>query len=374
VPLGPVQAAPPPGPDGKPPADWKPPRVPEQRVYELAKGHRLILTLDAGKIVGLSEEEFPEGPKGVRSVELPGRSGGAIAEPDDAEMKMVIYDVQDLVEAIIQDFTAPALGEPIPGPTDAETKAEKRPRITEQELLKRIRALLPAERPAGPSIEFRGGKAVVVAQPAAHREIAGLIRQLRGELLLQVHVEARFLGGDISAALRQAGLADSGALKPDEAAALLKAASEAKGVEVLFAPRLACYSGQRAHLWAGERKSYTAGYGEAGDKVAGSFLTGAALEVRPVASADRKHVTLQLRPAMCREIRMDARKTPQGTVEVPVLRVLKADRTVTLLDGASLLLKLEETRPDPTGKHREPVWALVTARLIQFEEEKLKER
>ena len=74
VPLAPVRDEPPPTPDGKVPADWKPRPTPAHRAYELAKGHKLIVFIEAGKISGLTEEKFPDGSKGVRSVKLPGRT------------------------------------------------------------------------------------------------------------------------------------------------------------------------------------------------------------------------------------------------------------------------------------------------------------
>jgi hypothetical protein len=75
VPLAPALESPPVAPDGKIPANWKPRPAFAQRVYELARGHRLVATIETGRIVGLTEERFPDGPRGAQSVQIPGQAG-----------------------------------------------------------------------------------------------------------------------------------------------------------------------------------------------------------------------------------------------------------------------------------------------------------
>jgi type II secretory pathway component GspD/PulD (secretin) len=67
----------------------------------------------------------------------------------------------------------------------------------------------------------------------------------------------------------------------------------------LQAPKLIIHNGQRAHMWVGTQQAYTAGSTASGDTVmptVNQLLLGVVFDVRPTVSADRRYITLEMRP------------------------------------------------------------------------------
>ncbi|MBN8524228.1 MAG: hypothetical protein J0M02_02705 [Planctomycetes bacterium] len=102
-----------------------------------------------------------------------------------------------------------------------------------------------------------------------------------------------------SPALDGSGLTlQSALLGSSKFSAILHATERNQQGRVLQAPELTCMNGQRAHAFFGRQVAYIADYEISNnryDLVVDVLNTGVSIEVRPLVSADRKYVTLELR-------------------------------------------------------------------------------
>ena len=182
----------------------------------------------------------------------------------------------------------------------------------------------------------------------------------------------------------------------------------------LSAPRLTCYNRQRAHMFVAEQQSYVADYeisGDAYDPVVRQFLQGVIFDVRPTVSADRRYITLELRPTTIELVEMtrveiqsiqilDAATTTvvfsiSLPIQFPVLQITKVRTTATIPDGGILLIgglmqeiKFKATtgipflsnipilgrlfRWDVEDNEKRNMVIMVTARILMFDEEERK--
>jgi len=184
----------------------------------------------------------------------------------------------------------------------------------------------------------------------------------------------------------------------------------------LSAPRLTVFNTQRAHMFVATQRSYVADYeisGDAYDPVIRQFLQGVVFDVKPIVSADRRYVTLELRPTTAELERMDEMiitawsilsgaggavlVTMNYPIQFPILRLRKVRTTVTIPDGGIILLgglmtdiKFQSETGVPflssipvlgklfrwniTDNERSNLSILVTGRILLFEEEERKQR
>lgn len=146
---------------------------------------------------------------------------------------------------------------------------------------------------------------------------------------------------------------------------ILRAVEKSERVELVTAPRLLVHSSERAHLAVTNQFAYVAGYGveiaqasSIADPQIDVIQEGAILDVRPVVSADRKFVKLELRPTLATlKQPIEQRVVGVGngtpvTIQFPNLTIRKVRTTVVVPDGATLLLggqTIDEIRNESAG-------------------------
>jgi len=142
-----------------------------------------------------------------------------------------------------------------------------------------------------------------------------------------------------------------------EVMAFLHALKVREGGTQLSAPRLTVMNTQRAHMFIAEQQSYIADYeisGDSWDPVVRQFLQGVVFDVKPIVSADRRYITLELRPTTAVLLRIDEIVVRSWTVltggtvaviallefpiQFPELELRKIRTTVTIPDGGIIML------------------------------------
>jgi hypothetical protein len=146
---------------------------------------------------------------------------------------------------------------------------------------------------------------------------------------------------------------------------ILRAVEKSERVELVTAPRLLVHSGEHAHTAVTNQFAYVAGYGveiaqasSIADPQIDVIQEGAVLDVRPVVSADRKFVKLELRPTLATlQLPIEQRVVGVGngtpvTIQFPNLTIRKVRTTVVVPDGGTLLLggqSIDEIRNQSSG-------------------------
>jgi len=137
--------------------------------------------------------------------------------------------------------------------------------------------------------------------------------------------------------------------------AILRAVSKRSTCNIIQAPQLTVYNGERANLTYMNHISYIKDFepeiaqsAVIAEPVVGIVKDGVILDVRPVVSADRRFVTIELRPTIAILKRDDSGSLPtittnlgvgeSITIELPEMEIKRLRTTVTMPDGATLLL------------------------------------
>lgn len=255
-------------------------------------------------------------------------------------------------------------------------------------------------------IEYHGGMLLVINTPDVHGKIAELLGHFRSTRGLQVAIDAQFIelkdnfmedigvdwrglsgrtipevsgttGSDDAGMLGSSGSGSDWRLRiannPDRGVTSGNVGSglglafsvlsdiqvktilhmvykESKG-NVLVAPKLTCFDGQRANVLVAEQVTYIADYEvEVAENSVGASpvieraLDGISLDVRPIVSADRKYITIEVRPALARL------KTPMrqqqiflgfgimAPIDLPEASLKSVETTVMIPDGGTVLL------------------------------------
>jgi hypothetical protein len=242
-----------------------------------------------------------------------------------------VYDIRDLTTEVRNYTDAPKLGvapmkdrdvAAAPALSDAARERKARTELVE-EITTLIKETVDPDswRDNGGSVglirELQGQ--LIVSQTGENqRGVVSLLEQLRETRSIQVMVEARFLTLDLDALpepvrekVRQSfdrpGEPGACALTEAEVTAVLAGAKKGERHETAGAPRITLYNGQRAYVQLTEDRPYVSGYAAVteGGKTQyeprhGIVTSGMVLDVAATASADRKHVTLTLRPQIAR--------------------------------------------------------------------------
>ncbi len=190
-----------------------------------------------------------------------------------------------------------------------------------------------------------------------------------------------------------------------EVNAILRAVRKRERATLLTAPRITVHNTQRAHVSILNEVSYirdfevsTATGVAVADPIVDVIRDGIVLDVRPTISADRRYVTLELRPTLAvllRPIPTFTTSLGVGTpvaIQTPQLTLQRIRTTVTVPDGGSFVIgglrKMTETQVDSgipilsdlpligslftrKGKSvvREDIVIVVSAHIIDLEEE-----
>ncbi len=150
----------------------------------------------------------------------------------------------------------------------------------------------------GTSIEERSGRLVVMQTREVHEEIAKLLGEIRASegIFIRIEATAHLVStAVVSEALKNTAL--PGFLTPDERTSIFERLDES-GARRLGSARTICLNNQRTHVFSGVISSYVSDADISGavyDPVVSQSMEGFAMEVRPVASHERRFVTLFVR-------------------------------------------------------------------------------
>jgi len=132
---------------------------------------------------------------------------------------------------------------------------------------------------------------------------------------------------------------------------VLRAVEKNERIEQISAPRLAVYDTQRANVSVMTQNSYVQDFdveiaqsAAIGDPIVQTIRDGIILDVRPIVSADRRFITMEMRPTVAELVRpfptfqTSLANGPPVTIQVPEIAISRVRTTVTMPDGGSLML------------------------------------
>lgn len=124
---------------------------------------------------------------------------------------------------------------------------------------------------------------------------------------------------------------------------LIQATQASRDSRVLSAPRVMLMDGQRSYITIGQQQAYISGFNPTvSENVAAlqpivSFVpTGVVLDVEATVSADRRYVTMTVRPQTSRLVELVT--AFGGLVQLPTVELQDLQSTVTVPDGGTVLL------------------------------------
>jgi len=358
------------------------------------------------------------------------------------DIVMKIYEIRDLTMGLTQ-FPGPTLELPEPGGTGStlipEIADDAPPDVGElMDIIQNVVERDSWEDPA--SIDEINGSMVINQTPEIHEKIEELLRTLRNQRAVQIHVKVKFLevenamleeikfewrdfvgppvnssnaignvggtpvafapvgatglpysfgsyynhndylvnagrvGNPLSDFFSQTNLRPTGGLLTDLqlfqdqngvlARLLISAVEKTRRGNIMVEPDLTLFSGQRAHVVRMNQQSYISDYDIVNgqyDPLISQLSFGTVLDVLAIASADRRYITMTLRPAdasvaVWRRFGPPVDSFPGGPVEqvdqglavipgltefpllIPQLNYNAVQTTVTIPDGGSLLI------------------------------------
>jgi general secretion pathway protein D len=135
------------------------------------------------------------------------------------------------------------------------------------------------------------------------------------------------------------------------AEAILRAVQKTSTTEVIHAPNLTVFNGQRAHINVLNHISYVKDFeveiaqgAVIADPIVAVLRDGPTLDVRPVVSSDRRFVTMEVRPTLLNLIepiavfRTSLAVGNEVELQLPEMQIQRLRTTVTIPDGATLML------------------------------------
>jgi type II secretory pathway component GspD/PulD (secretin) len=146
---------------------------------------------------------------------------------------------------------------------------------------------------------------------------------------------------------------------------ILRAVSKSERIELVTAPKLLVHNTARANLTVLNQIAYIYDYdveiaqaASIADPQVEVIEDGVILDVRPVVSADRRYITLEMRPTVAELVRpIPEFTTSLGggtavTIQLPELEISRVRTSVPMPDGATVLLggmKIREERKQQSG-------------------------
>ncbi|NCF55746.1 MAG: hypothetical protein GWP41_05715 [Planctomycetia bacterium] len=149
-------------------------------------------------------------------------------------------------------------------------------------------------------------------------------------------------------------------LDPFQINAIVRASQEERSARIVTAPKVTASNGQRVHVSVITQRSYVQDYelvsggtglvvSEVADPVIDTFQDGVVLDVRPVISADRRYITVDVRPTLASLINgvISTVTISWGTlssaaslveIDLPEISLQQAFTSVTVPDGGTVLL------------------------------------
>jgi type II secretory pathway component GspD/PulD (secretin) len=158
---------------------------------------------------------------------------------------------------------------------------------------------------------------------------------------------------------------------------ILRAVEKSERIEQISAPRLTVYDTQRANVSVMTQNSYVQDFdveiaqaAAIGDPIIQTIRDGIILDVRPIVSADRRFITMELRPTVAELVRpiptfqTTLATGPPVTIQVPEIAISRVRTTVTMPDSGVLLLGGIKFFRDQMGESGIPVLSKIP--IISF--------
>lgn len=344
---------------------------------------------------------------GCATLTGPKRPAVATHSTRDTDPSAVVdraYDIRDIIIDVPSFTNAPSLGIK----TLATTRSAKRdgpPAKTRAELVDDVVRFIQEEvdpqswRSHGGAvgeIKEMNGHLLITQTTANHEAIQLLMQDLRGAHGVQVTLEARFLTGEpVFRALEQHAngkrwQAAKGHqfwpayLNDNETTALLYAAQSSTQSTLVTAPRITLFNGQRAYVLVSRQTAFVSDLKPSTtqpgnyDAEIGIAESGILLDADANVSADRKVVTITLRPQLSTILDIEPKPWPGAPagrddliVQVPRMRTTKVEATTAIPHNQTALLRLRpRTYPPSTTQPAdadEPVLVMIRPRIIVTE-------
>jgi beta-lactamase regulating signal transducer with metallopeptidase domain len=287
-----------------------------------------------------------------------------------------VYDIRDLIVEIPDFSTGPTFSLPQTRPDPAKQRADHIQEVTD--LIKETVDPDSWRENGGTVGAMREiqGQLIVTQTPQIHQQIAALLTQLREPRGVQVMVESRFVTLDpatLDESLRQKLMPSFQSkdkpgvafLTDEDVQAVLGATKQQEQSTIITAPRLTLFNGQRAYVMVGTDRAYVSGFtatkqGDGKTKwepETSIAHAGVTLDVSATCSADRKYVTLTLRPESSRLVGMSTKPFPGPAdapkdlmVEVPQITAQRLQTSASIPDRQTLLLGGVVADVDATGQ------------------------
>ena len=136
-----------------------------------------------------------------------------------------------------------------------------------------------------------------------------------------------------------------------QAEVVLRAVEKSTRSTVVTAPKLTAFNGERANITVLNQVSYIQDFdveiaqrAQIGDPIVQTLRDGVILDITPIVSADRRYVTLELRPTVAilqrpiKTLQTTLANGPPVVIQLPELEISRVRTTVTMPDGGILLL------------------------------------
>lgn len=262
---------------------------------------------------------------------------------------------------------------------------------------------------------FRGIPTGVAGQPLFSDLSSGIFDS--GEDTLKARIDHMLQNDQLISGFFQRVFSNSGGaslqytlLDDVSVEAIVRAVRKDERSRELTAPKITAFNNQRANIFFANQITYVKDYeieiaqqAAIADPVPAVVMDGITLDVRPTISADRRYVTLELRPTVARLVDpisanvqvVDTVNAGIVVIETPHLRIQRLKTTVTIPDEGTILIGgLTETQAVDShadvpfvnkipiisalfgrkaeGKQRRSLLILVRAKITLMEEEERK--
>ena len=268
------------------------------------------------------------------------------------------YDIGSLIP--IQDFPDPFFNPPETQPTSASATTTQR---ISDVMKKHISPELWDDAAA---IHETNGKLIVSTQrPEFHRHIRELLAKMLEDRQVMVLVNIMtFNGKNVLKHLEEIGKHPDDIIT-EQRKLFTEVINKDKA---MLMPELVAYSGQLASAFVLKQIPYVSEYNQnTGQPIKKTASDGFHFQVKGLVSSDRKSIAMDLKCAFETLVRMDKKETPKGMVERPVMLEQRMEKSVTIPDGAAIILELPGVKNDE--KEVPPLYILISPRVIIFNED-----
>jgi beta-lactamase regulating signal transducer with metallopeptidase domain len=204
---------------------------------------------------------------------------------------------------------------------------------------------------------------IITQTEDAQRQIAGLLAKLRQGRSVNIQMKCKIIripdgvNLHLDDALPEPGKVAGEFLDDARAKQLMDHISAAHSTSVISAPTVLIFNGQRASIMVGSTMSYIADVGADNNAVmsvkTGTLDTGFAADLQATVSADRKYITVTMKPKLVELLelkKIKAFSNPSAFAQKPVTANWESDTTVSAPDGATILLALSGPKILPAGE------------------------